>query len=47
MRERIANAIVQIAEKAAYKAVGKSFHLGVYEIKPPKELLDKKRCDKA
>lgn len=43
MKEKIAKRIACIAEKMAYKSVGKSILLGVYEIKPPKELLNKKR----
>lgn len=46
MKEKIAGKIIRIAENAAYKSVGKSFRTGVYEIKPPEELLKKKRADK-
>lgn len=46
MKEKIAKEIVRIAEKAAYKNVGKSTILGTYEIKPPEELLKKKECNK-
>lgn len=46
MKEKIANAITLMAKKAARKTVGKSFLIGSYEIKPPRELLDKKGCTK-
>lgn len=46
MNEKLAEKIVHIAERAAYKAVGKSFQSGVYEIKPPEELLKEKREQK-
>lgn len=46
MKEKIAGRIIRMAEKAAYKSVGKSFDIGVYEVKPPEELLKKKRTDK-
>lgn len=43
MKEKIVGRIIQLAKKAAYKSVGKSFDPGVYEIKPPEELLKKIR----
>lgn len=46
MKRKIVKKIVFIAEKAAYRGVAKSWTLGAYEIKPPKELLDKKRSVK-
>ncbi len=46
MKEKIAGRIIQMAEKAAYKSVGKSFDIGIYEVKPPEELLEKKRTEK-
>ena len=46
MKEKIAKRIVCMAERAAYKSVGKSIPTGMHEIKPPKELLDKKRSMK-
>lgn len=46
MKEKIAKSIVHMAKRVAYKAVGKSIRIGTYEITPPKELLNKKRCDK-
>lgn len=46
MKEKMAKQLVHIAEKAAYKTVGKSMPIGMHEIKPPEELLKKKRSDK-
>lgn len=46
MKEKIAREIVRMVEKAAYRTVGKSTMIGVYEIKPPEELLKKKRLIK-
>ena len=46
MKKKLAAKMVQLAEKAAYKAVGKSIPIGAYEIKPPEELLKKKRFNK-
>lgn len=46
MKEKIADKIVRLAEKVAYKSVGKSFPSGVHEIKPPEELLKRKREEK-
>lgn len=46
MKEKIAKTISCMAEKAAYKSAGESFPMGAYEIKPPKELLEKKRSVK-
>lgn len=43
MKEKMARRIVCMAEKAAYKSVGKSIPAGMHEIKPPEELLKKKR----
>lgn len=42
MTKKIAKGLVSVAKKAAYKVVGKSFPLCVYEITPPKELHHKK-----
>ena len=42
MREKIAKGLASVAKKAAYKVVGKSFPLCVYESAPPKELIHKK-----
>lgn len=44
--KRLAKIIVKVAEKIAYRNVGKSLSIGTYEIKPPKELLDNKRCNR-
>lgn len=44
--KRIAKRIVCSAEKIAYRSVGKSIVFGVYEIKPPKELLNKQGLTK-
>lgn len=46
MKEKMAGKLVQIAEKAAYKSVGKSIPSGLYEIKPPVELLERKKANK-
>lgn len=46
MNEKIAGRIVRMSKKAAYKAVGESFPMGAHEIKPPEELLKKKRSIK-
>ena len=46
LKEKIARKIVVMAEKIAYRTVGKSFPTGVYEIRPPEELIRKKRCIK-
>ena len=43
MKEKIAKKIVCNAEKIAHWSTGKSCAIGAYEIKPPKELLNKKR----
>lgn len=43
---KLAKKLAQTAKKTAYRNVGKSFSVGIYEINPPKELLDKKRCRK-
>lgn len=40
MKEQIARRIKETAVKAAKKSVGKSTTFGVYEVKPPKELLE-------
>lgn len=41
MKRKIAERINRMAIKAAYRSVGKSFDPGVYEVKPPEELLKK------
>lgn len=46
MKKKIAEKIVRMAEKSAYKSVGKSFPWGVHEIRPPEELLKGKREEK-
>ena len=46
MKKKIAKKIVHMAEKAAYKSVGKSFPVGLHEIKPPEELLKRKKEEK-
>lgn len=46
MKEKIAKKIALMAEKIAYKSVGESFPSGVHEIKPPEELLKRKREEK-
>lgn len=43
LKEKLARRIVHMAEKAAYKSVGKSIPYGMYEIKPPEELVKRKR----
>ena len=43
MKEKIAKKIACMAKKKAYESVGKSFPLGVHEIKPPEELLKRKK----
>ena len=40
MKEQIAKKIKETAVRAAKKSVGKSTSLGIYEVKPPKELLE-------
>lgn len=40
MKEQIAKRIKETAVKAAKRSVGKSTTFGVYEVKPPKELLE-------
>lgn len=42
-KEKLAGRIVHMAEKAAYRTVGESFPTGTYEIKPPEELVKRKR----
>jgi len=46
MKEKVAGKIVKVAELKAYKTVGKSLTLGIYEIKPPAELLQRKKANK-
>lgn len=46
MKKKIAEKIVRMAEKSAYKSVGRSFPSGVHEIRPPEELLKRKREEK-
>lgn len=46
MKEKIAGRIIHMAKRAAYKSVGESFPAGIHEIKPPEELLKKKRSTK-
>lgn len=46
MKNEIAKMLVNVAKKTAYKTVGKSFPLGVYEIKPPAELTRQRKCNK-
>ena len=46
MKEKIAKTIACNAKKIAYGSVGKSIVIGAYEIKPPKALLNRKRCIK-
>ena len=43
MKEKIAKKIACMAKKKAYESVGKSFPKGVQEIKPPEELLKRKK----
>lgn len=43
VKEKIANIIAHNAEKIAFKSVGKSILIGAYEVKPPEELLKKKK----
>lgn len=43
MKREIAEKISQMAVKAAYKSVGESSRIGVYEVKPPEELLKRIR----
>lgn len=38
MKEKIAGRISRMAKKATYNSLGKSFDIGVYEVKPPEEL---------
>ena len=47
MKKKIAKRIVNIAEKTAYNTVGKSTPLGIFEIKPPAELIRRKKRDKS
>ncbi len=46
MKGKIAESIAKMARNAADRTVGKSFYIGSYEIKPPKELLNKKKGNK-
>lgn len=46
MKEKIAEKIVRMAEKSAYRSVRKSFPWGAHEINPPEELLRRKREEK-
>lgn len=46
MKEKIAEKIVRMAEKSAYRSVGKSFPWGVHEIRLPEELLKRKSGEK-
>lgn len=43
MKEKIAKKIVSIAKKTADKGVGGSWSTGVYEIKPPAELMRQRK----
>lgn len=46
MKKIIAKMLVSAAKKTAYKTVGNSFPLGIYEIKPPAELIRQRKCKK-
>lgn len=46
MKEKIAERIVNVAKKTAYKGVGKSWVSGTYEIQPPVELMCQRKPDK-
>lgn len=43
MKERMAKKIVNIAKKTADKGVGGSWTTGIYEIKPPAELMRQRK----
>lgn len=46
MKDKIAKKIVNMAEKTAYRTVGKSFPMGTFEIKPPIQLMQQRKCNK-
>lgn len=43
MKKKIAKMLVRAAKKTAYKTVGESFPLGIFEIKPPAELMRQRK----
>lgn len=46
MKKEIAKRIVNMAKKTADKGVGGSWSTGVYEIKPPAELMRQRKSIK-